>query len=62
MTKKECFFVWRGWSQLKLMVGISRNSRLSRLALEVAIKDLDVFQNPDAACRVLPPYRAQVAS
>lgn len=44
-TKKECFFVSRGWSGLKLMVGISRNSRLSRLALEVAIKDLDPFQN-----------------
>jgi len=62
VTKKECFFVWRGWSGLKLQVGISRNSRLSRLALEVAIEDLDVFQNPDATCRVLPPYRVQVAS
>lgn len=41
---KECFFVWRGWNKGRLIVNTAPSSRISRLALEVAIADLDPFQ------------------
>lgn len=59
--KKDCFLVWRGYSGLKLMVGISRNSRLSRLALDVAIMDLDPFQYADGCWISAEARRAMVS-
>jgi len=52
VTKKECFFVWRGWlGGTRLLAHVAPNARMSRLALEVAILDLDPFQLADLAGR-----------
>jgi len=52
MTKKECFFVWRGClGANRLLAHVAPNARMSRLALEVAVLDLDPFQLVDLAGR-----------